>query len=76
MAGKIATISGPLFYIILGYTGYEIADMFHIEVEGFKAASAQPTVELNDHFGTEGVQGVKLWLNACYKQMILFEIIF
>ena len=35
MAGKIATISGPLFYIILGYTGYEIADMFHIEVEGF-----------------------------------------
>ena len=27
--------SGPLFYVILGYTGYEIADMFHIEVEEF-----------------------------------------
>ena len=36
----------------------------------------QPTVELNDHFGTEGVQGVTLWLNAGYKQMILFEIFF
>ena len=35
MAGKIATISGLIFYVILGYTGYEIADMFHIEVEGF-----------------------------------------
>ena len=34
MAGKIATISGPFFYVILRCTGYEIADMFHIEVEG------------------------------------------
>ena len=30
-------------------------------------------VELNDHFEMEGVQGVTLWLNACYKQIISFE---